>query len=228
MLVLSGDGGPGGPTTLQAGDRVSIESWTRADGSQVLPFFSSPDAAQRGLAVLSESGAPSPTMILPARALFELTAGATLVLNPGSDYGKEFLPPEIASLLGTGVGRSVTPRVAEEDVEVLVGTPAPLPAEMIGALRRFFATRPAVRSARLAMMRDPRTDGPSLVVGVEVKGVAERTMRQASAVAADTAPDGVPVDLMHVDPSGGLLRGVEPFYTRGLGSMLKAALGLRG
>ncbi|MHB1271491.1 MAG: hypothetical protein ACYCZD_01765 [Rhodanobacter sp.] len=44
-------------------------------------------------------------LLLPARTLFELTAGAVLVLNPKSDCSRELLPHEVASLLAEGVNQ---------------------------------------------------------------------------------------------------------------------------
>jgi len=40
---------------------------------------------------------------MKGRNLFELTLGNTLVLNPYSDYGKEFLPGEISNILKLNV-----------------------------------------------------------------------------------------------------------------------------
>jgi len=77
--------------------RVSIQSWLRSDGSPVTPFFSSLSVLQRSISRQMSY------LLLPARTLFELTAGAALVLNPKSAYSKELLSHEVASLLAEGV-----------------------------------------------------------------------------------------------------------------------------
>ncbi|MDE2155635.1 MAG: SseB family protein [Xanthomonadaceae bacterium] len=79
--------------------RVSIQNWLRSDGSPVTPLFTS-------LSVLQQSITRQMSyLLLPARTLLELTEGAALVLNPKSDYSKELLPHEVASLLAEGVGQ---------------------------------------------------------------------------------------------------------------------------
>ncbi|HUW54755.1 MAG TPA: SseB family protein [Rhodanobacter sp.] len=86
-----------GAVPLQPEVRVSIQSWLRSDGSPVTPLFSSLSVLQRSITRQMSY------LLLPARTLFELTAGAALVLNPKSDYSKELLPHEVASLLAEGV-----------------------------------------------------------------------------------------------------------------------------
>src|SRR5262245_59759236 len=52
-----------GARTLDAGEKIGIQNWTRKDGSSVVPFFTSLDALQRAI---SE---PADYLKLDARAL---------------------------------------------------------------------------------------------------------------------------------------------------------------
>src|SRR5262245_48903867 len=100
IYILGQSESPAGDTrTLEAGEKISIQNWVRNDGSPVIPFFSSLDALQ------SSIDKETRYLALPARTLFEMTKGSSLVLNPKSSYGKEFLPNEIEALLSDGVNR---------------------------------------------------------------------------------------------------------------------------
>ena len=214
-------GGHGeGTRTVGEGEQMMLQSWTRPDGSQVLPFFSSEEVLQRSI--------DSQCRILgfTARALFEMTQGATLVLNPKSDHGKEFLPNEIAALLSGGVNQLPQKRVTPAQTQVLLGQPKVYPDAMVASLSKFLATRKSVKAAYLALMHDVSVDEKAhLIVGIQADGDVELLFREVGAVATDTAPGGQSVDLVRVVPGeGGLsehfLKSVKPFYKRGWMSSL--------
>lgn len=203
-----------GRRIVTEGEKLLLMNWQKEDGTPVIPFFSSIDALRRAITeVQSYLG-------LPARTLFEMTKGASLVLNPRSDYGKEFFPKEIEDLLRSGVNRTEQSRVVQEPTEVLLGEPEHYPTEMVSALKSLLAKHPAVKAAYLCLMQERSSqDGPNLVVGVEGDGDLDRIVRQAGAVAADTAPKGEPVDFVRVTKgekglSEYFLSSVPPFYTR--------------
>src|SRR5262245_61271066 len=116
VLVLgSSDRVPEGSNTLAAGSAVNIKNWGKADGSTTIPFFSSLDVLRQSID--SEEN----WLALPARALFEMTRGANLILNPRSDYNKEFFSAEVESLLADGVTHQPVRRVLEEETNILLG-----------------------------------------------------------------------------------------------------------
>ena len=220
------DGGADGSKTLAAGDKVSIENWQRSDGSPIIPFFSSLDALQR--AITQEMR----YMALPARTLLEMTKGAALVLNPKSDYGKEFYPEEIEALLTSGVNRVAEQRITQTPTQVLLGQPASYPTQMVQSLKTLLAKHDNVNAAYLALMHDPSHDEKAhLVVGIDVEGDFETVMREAGVVAADSARDGESVDLVRVKRGDGglsdhLVRDVKPFYERGIAGKLRSFFGM--
>src|SRR3546814_10035159 len=62
-----------GRVTVPSGEKLSIVNWEKADGTPVIPFFASLEALRRALKEEQSYVA------LPARSLFEVPAGATLV-----------------------------------------------------------------------------------------------------------------------------------------------------
>lgn len=215
-----------GERMLEAGKKVSIQNWTHADGSPVIPFFSSLNSLQKAI---EEEVA---YMALPAKSLFEMTRGATLVLNPKLAYGKEFFPNEIDALLSEGVNRLPEQRITKKATQVLLGQPANYPEKMVDSLVTLFSKRGNVKAAYLTLMHDPSQDEkPHLVVGIEAEGDVESVIREAGVVAGDISPNNEPVDLYRVarDDKGlseYFLREVQPFYERRWGSKIKSFLGI--
>lgn len=230
VYIIGGSEGDDGAGTLAPGSELQIQHWIALDGEPVIPFFSSLEALQRAL------DTPGRYTALPARALFEMTSGERLVLDPYADHGKEFLPDEIEALLADGNGQQVQHRVVDRATQVVLGQPAQYPDAMVAALRTLLGTHPQVHAAWLAQMYDASQDSePHLLVGIEGDGDLEAVIAAAGTVAAGTSTDGKPVDLYRVvrGDGGGLSnyfsREVEPFYVRerarGLGAKLKSLFG---
>jgi len=204
-----------GKRMLDGGESVTIQNWLRDDKTPVIPFFASLESLQKAIT----EGVNY--LEIPAKALFEMTKGATLVLNPRLEYGKEFSPDEIDALLSSGVNQVPDQRITKKAAQILLGQPAEYPEQMVAALVSLFSKRDNVRAAYLLLMHDPsHDDKPHLVVGVDADHGTESIIREAGAVAGDTAPNGEPVDLYRIerDDQGGLsqhfIREVAPFYTR--------------
>jgi hypothetical protein len=214
FVIGDADPRPAGAWTAQEGDSISLQHWQKPDGTAVLPFFSSLQALQRAL------DHEVTYYQLPARALLEMTQGATLVLDPRSDYGKEFAPGEIVALLAGGLTHAAERRVIEEDTQVLLAQPQARPEALLAGVGAFLAKRPAARRAWLALMTIPAHDPePHLVIGVEADGDADALLAEIGNVAADLSEAG-PVDLVRVNAGDdGLSRyfldNVEPFFRRG-------------
>lgn len=121
--------------------------------------------------------------------------------------------------------------VTEKATQVLLGQPKTYPSKMVDSLTTLLAKRSNAKAAFLTLMHDPSHDEkPHLVIGILADGDIEKLIREAGAVAGDTAPDGELVDLVRVVPgeeglSEYFLREVKPFYERSWGCRLKSFFG---
>ena len=203
-----------GERRVVPGESIAIQHWTRRDGSPVLPFFTSLEALQRAI------DEQCTYFALSARALLEMTRGASLVLDPRSEFGKEFVPAEVESLLAGGFGQAVQRREYAEAAQVLLGQPKQRPVALLEGLAAFLAKRPTVRAAYLALMHEPAVDPDAhLIVGIELDGEPGPLLAEIGSVAGDLAPPGEAVDLVRVERGAGgisdyFLENVEPFYRR--------------
>ena len=87
-----------------------------------------------------------------ARDLFGRYPDAPFVLNPGSDYGKDFTPTEVKRLLAGVFDDGPRPVTIQAGEKVLLGHPREVPEALIAALRRELSV--ARRARSLADARD--------------------------------------------------------------------------
>lgn len=221
VFVLGAAAAPGAPLQLQ--------DWERAGGGRALPFFTSLTALRRA----AHGGAPHAR--LPARSLFEAARGATLLLNPRSPVGKEFVPAEVEHLLRGELPGEHARHVVQAPRRVKVGQPLHYPDALVQALGTLFTKLPQVRAAYLALMSGTtEEERPRLLVGVELEGEgeAERVLAQAGGVGADALGPGEELDVVRVRAEDGsgvshyLLHETQPFYRRPPRVAPEAGLGL--
>lgn len=214
VFVLGLANPPADGGQLPAGAQVSLAHWQMQDGTQVIPFFTSLEILQQ---TISE---PQSYLALNARALFEITAGMALILNPNQPFGKHFTPTEIAALLDGSLFRPPDQYTFEEETRVLLGQPSEYPDALVAALSSLFETRPEVRAAYLAWMAvaSPQEE-PHLVIGLDTgEGDVEayhEVVRQAGMVVHDVMP-GKLVDFIRIGSgtiSDYMTGETEPFYT---------------
>jgi len=191
---------------------MQIASITDDDG-QLTPFFTSERTLQEYLA--ARPGTDPRFVRLNCRALFEMTKGSRLMLNPYSPYGKMFLPDEIAALVA-GQEPGMTTEVLQAERQVLVGAAAHVPSELPAVLSRFLTQRPIVETGYLGWIAQP--DGNSGFLLVVVAADREQAMTGFGSVAIGDVTGGETLDVMVVAPGAQnmLLGIVPPFYTRQL------------
>ncbi|MEE2524886.1 enhanced serine sensitivity protein SseB C-terminal domain-containing protein [Hyphobacterium sp. HN65] len=214
----------GDEITISAGDTLSLANWTHEDGQSYIPFFTSLEALQQSIS--GESGYLS----FKARELFDTTRGSHLFLNPGQDFGKEFLPGEVDNLLDHGTSTPVETRVHRAETPVQLGEPKEYPVELVEGLTRLFARHGAIQRAYIALMQDSSADQPfSLLVGLELDGNVDLERIGLGHICAEYAPQGLPVDAMIMrpdddGPSRYFREASDPFYERSWGQRLKSFL----
>jgi hypothetical protein len=197
---------------IKSGTGVHIQG-VEAGGKTYLAVFSSLPRLRAFL-----EGEPA-TLRLACRDLLEMIGSAELMLNPGSDYGKEFVAEEIAALLDgsmfQGEGRR---REVASPTQVLLGQPAQDPRPLTDALRQVYEKRPEVQAAYVAWMVDPgQGEAGALLVAIDTAGDWDPVSAASGEVAQGFAREHGPVDFVQLEPDSslwGYFRNVRPFYRR--------------
>jgi len=183
---------PGGQLKLVTGER---------NGERFLPVFSSLPRMQTYLKEESRY------LSVNARALLDLTRGAPVVLNPGSDYGREFTPQQIEQLLDSG-----SPQIAMGEAEY--------PVALANALTAVFEKDSGVQTAWMINIAPGGRSGESHpLIGIETTGDMAALVAEIERAAQEKVP-GMVFDLQRVDRAqpahmAGELLKVQPFYQRG-------------
>lgn len=213
-----------GRTVLQEGQNIHIRN-IEHNGKPHIPVFSS---IERLRTVLTGEAA---YLGINALEFLRMTKGTPLLLNPGSDYGKEFTVAELASILDGSIWQPNERYVVQKPTQVMFGQPKNYPTELTEALRRLFPTISEVKRAWLAHYFNPeRDEKPHTLIAIEHSGNWEQVAGQAGMVAKDIKIPDPPVDFMQVTQKAPTKGGVEdyflnelqPFYTK------KKFLGLFG
>jgi hypothetical protein len=120
----------------QPGTSMSLVTLSDNEG-RFTPFFTSEAMLEATLA--ARPGTDGRFLRLDSRALFQMTKGSRLVLNPDGPHGKVYMPPEVEAMLAR--------REPGAKQTVLVGAAARMPPELPKVLSRFLVQRPVVRRA---------------------------------------------------------------------------------
>src|SRR5438445_3786883 len=110
------------PAALQDDDLLKL-AFVEREGRKYHPVFSAMSRLR------DFTPADKQHFCLIGRDLFVSTRGAQFVLNPGSDFGKELQPDEIAYWLAQLVGRRM-----ESEARHAIGVPKKRPAILLKAL----------------------------------------------------------------------------------------------
>lgn len=194
----------------QQGSSMNILSLTDAEGP-VTPFFTSEHAVS--LTVATRPGTDPRFLRLQCKALFEMTRGARLVLNPDSPYGKVYLPSEIQALI-SGQEPGLDREVLQAERQIFVGEPAYTPAALPEVLARFLVQRPTVESAHLGWIAHP--DGHTGFLLVVVAADRDAAMEGFGSVQIGEVTEGETLDVIVVAPGTDdhVLSMIPPFYKR--------------
>jgi hypothetical protein len=185
------------------------------NGKPYIPIFSSLPRLQ---ATLSSDAA---FLAVNALELMKLLPGVDLLLNPGSEIGKEFTAQEITAIVNGTIGQPDERHVLETGTRVTIGQPKNEPAELVGALSRFFRSRKQVKRAWLAHYFNP-DDGlpPHTLVAVDVTNGLEDLAHEVAIIVKNVSIPDPPVDFIEVvgneDVARYFLKESKPFYRRRL------------
>ena len=198
------------PSTLDGIVQVDTElslSTVEIDGKPHVPFFSSEARLPVGTAFLG----------LSAIDFLRITSGLYLVLNPGSDYGKAFLPNEVASLLDGSLLRPAETLTAKGGEQQLIGQPQDYPHNFAEAVSRFLSSEPGVEQAFLAQhfIAGVHTEPAILVAVVAPEFGFERIAGAIGVIAKETRMSEEAVDVTRLQKSRlGYFADQAPIYER--------------
>lgn len=202
-------------------DELLINHWeTEEDKSPVIPFFTSLQTLQK---TIPED---EPYLEVPTEALFRMTLGVPMVLNPNTEYGMEFAPEDVVSLLGSdGLGNEgdLLDEEAEDYdpdgiyLDVLIETPEAL----VKKLTEVMGEHAQIETAYLAVIHEPaENEEPHLLIGIKGKGDLDETIETVAnkITEADNDSDYEMFDFFTInkedpDISDFLIENVKPFYT---------------
>lgn len=160
-----------------------------------------------------------PFMAMKGQDLFGVAKGATFILNPYSDYGKELIPQEIESLLNGSIFEQTNEMTIKEDTEVQIGQPSKYPTELVNALSDLFQEQQSVKAAYLAAIKMDKTEKlPHLMIAIDVEGNMSSVSGKAGPLAEKYLGKEEVVDFIQIEQNGGIsdyfLNETKPFYKR--------------
>ena len=205
-----------GPTrTLPAGSTLAVKTLVRHDGVGVIPFYTSPRS------VYDANPLGEKCVLMYVRDLFESRPDMHFHVNPFSQFGREFLPREVASLLTTGqIDESENMEVVADE-NVILSSPANPPVELLRALSLLYSrSHPQVRAAFVAESTHADEKLPStLLIALDVEEEEEKVLRDSSDVVRECESRDPIVDLAVISGSDSpiaryFFSKAKPFYER--------------
>jgi len=198
--------------TLSEGEKIQIEN-IEFDGKRYIPIFSS---LPRLRATITGEVA---YLGINALEFLKITMGSALLLNPGSDYGKEITPEEAASIVDGSLWQPNERYVTQKEVKVMIGQPKNYPKELVDALTRFFKTKKHVKRAWIAHFFNPdRDEKPHTLIAIDASDAFEEITSEAGIVARNVKIPDPPVDFLPITGRGGIedyfVKETKPFYER--------------
>jgi len=172
------------PAEPMPSNRMRFVQFVRPDNGQtLLPFFSDRDEAE------TSAGNKFAVVSMTGRRLFELTQGATLMLNPNVDQVALY-PAEIEALLNGRPLGYFTQETLQADEEVGVCLPSVPTDALVLALRDLYAREPAVRAGYLVEIHrlPDDTDVFLMLTLVATKGSSERMVQLTSLKLSSLSP----------------------------------------
>lgn len=158
LMALGGQitTGADGKAVIPAGTTLELKTVRKGEES-FIPFFSAPVRAK---VVFRDDHIIAPDK---TRGVFERYPSAQFVLNPGSDFGKEFLRGEIDRLLAGDFGPDLRRVTIDNATQALLTSPMPYPADLVTDLTALFETMASIKAAYLGQITLPGEDAQLLV-----------------------------------------------------------------
>lgn len=209
IVVLTGEqeGIEQGPITFEKDSTVKFITFENG----IIPIFTSTNRIfDKG--IIKDQVA---YLAIKGQDLFGAAKGATFILNPYSDYGKELIPQEIENLLNGSIFDQQNEMTIEEDTAIQIGQPANYPTELVNALSKLFERKETVRAAYIALVK--MNSDPHLMIGIDLEGELSSITNEAGPLAEKLLKNEI-IDFIKIDDRGGVseyfLTQTKPFYKR--------------
>ena len=186
--------GPDGHAIVPEGTTLNLQSVMRGE-ERLLPFFTAPSRAR---AWFSGDHIVAPEC---TRDLFGQYPEASFVLNPGSDYGKEFTPAEVKRLLAGHFEEGAETITIPAGEQVMLGHPSDVPNELIAALSREFSAEKSIRGAWLMLAARAGHPDQSWMLGVDHEGSWSNVLAAINRAIAGNVLKGRPLDAVPLESS---------------------------
>jgi hypothetical protein len=199
FVVLVSDGspivpGPDGKITVPKGTKLTLPNAMRGE-ERLIPFFTAPSRARVWFKD-DHIVAPDRT-----RDLFERYPDTPFLLNPGSDYGKEFTAREVKRLLAGQFDDGPRTIVTDHPQQVLLYHPKQIPVALIEALGRELGVVKTVKGAWLMLAMLPGNAEQSWILGVDHAGAWQDVQDAIGRAIAGDILEGRILDAMPLEGS---------------------------
>lgn len=205
--------GQGSHGTIDAGSMLAIKTLARKDGIGVIPFYSSARAVFEG------NPRGEKCVRMRVRELFEARPDMHFHLNPFSEFGREFPPHEVESLLSSGLPHAGAQEIQAEE-GLRYGPARNPPLAVLDSLSVLFSRNDQVESAFAAdLFSKGATEPTSLLIAIEASSDHDRILQEAAAVVSEHDQEQVTIDLTLIERDGSdqsayFFTAAAPFYTR--------------
>lgn len=189
QIVQDADG------TIPKDTRLRMPAVVRGE-ERLIPFFT---AASRARAWFKDDHVVAPEW---TRGLFTRHPDQAWILNPGSDYGKEFTRSEVKGLLAGDFGEQRTRNITVPPGEqFLLWYPSEYPHTLIAALGHALGAVESVRGAWLMLaMRDGESE-QTWMLGIDHHGSWDEIVAAIDRALAGNVLKGRPLDSVPLNDS---------------------------
>jgi hypothetical protein len=210
VLIIPGNR-PYGKHIAQNGDTLSIKG-IDFNGRKLIPVFTSERRLQEYIQ------ASDNLATLNGHALLSMIAAQNngIVLNPASNYGKEFTQSEVASLADGSIFLPEKQRITKE-TNVLIGMPKEYPTKIVENLITYFNGRQEVQRAYVAQIHAPESgEPPHLIFAIQAGGDFGSIASDLNIIFRDIIDKGQFVDLIQIGKTNldDYFNNQQPFFQR--------------
>ena len=190
LYVATPEPQPEGTFVADAGTTIDLITISMEDGRIATPVFTSQRRIYEAFGEVGSIG-------IKGRALFEMIRANPAWLNPGNAYGVLWEPETLFGLIGLPVER-----VIKEATQIMLGSPADPPHDLVRRMKASLAALPQVEAAWLALAMWPATQEQAWYLDVRTSSADHEPIRRALPAAIDGADmQGKFLDMV-VNPAG--------------------------